>query len=117
MEKESDVSQLINYLKEKDISLDKIKSLIDTEVDSALEKLKVEEEEVPEEPILDVDLEPEEPEVPTFSIEDVKKLVTEEVRKSLKIKRKVPSKGRTIKPEDVPTDKDIIKKNWFEALV
>ena len=110
--------ELIDYLKEKGISFEKIKTMIEESIDTALEEEedreeeKVEPEPEPEEP----DVEPE-PEVPPFTINDVKKLVAEEVKNSLKIKRKVPSKGRKIKPEEVPKDKDIIKKNWFEVMV
>ena len=120
--KESVDTQLINYLKEKDISLEKIKSLIETEVDTALEKEKVEKEVVPE-TILDVDLKPEETEKPTFTIDDVKKIVTDEVKKSLKIKRKVPEKGTIVDKTEIQdephtqTKREVAVKDWFERIV
>lgn len=121
--KESVDSQLINYLKEKDISLEKIKSLIEVEVDTALEKEKVVEEVVPE-PLLDVDLKPEETEAkPTFSVDAMLKLIKEEVKKSLKIKRKVPEKGTIVDKTEIQqepateTKRDVAVKDWFEVIV
>jgi len=105
--------KLIDYLKEKGISHEEIKTMIEDSIDTALEE-KEEKKEDPE-------VEPKEPEeleeVPTFSKDDIKEMIQEEVIKSLKIKRKVPSKGKTIKPEEVSTDTNTIKKNWFEVMV
>ena len=105
--------RLIDYLKEKGISHEQIKTMIEESIDTALEKEEVDEE-IEAEPTQE---EKPEPEVPTFTTDDIKVFIEEEVKRNLKIKRKVPSKGRTIKPEDVPTDKDVVKKNWFEVLV
>lgn len=104
--------KLIDYLKEKGISYEDLKTMIEESIDTALEKSEGKEE-VPE-PIVEV--EPEK-EVPTFTKEDIQEMVQSEVEKSLKIKRKVPSKGKLIKPEDLPKDKDVVKKNWFEVMV
>ena len=125
MPNESEVDpQLINYLKEQKISLEKIKSLIETEVDTELEKVeKVEEVEkvIPEQ--VDVNLKLEETKLPTFTIDDVKKLVSEEVKKSLKIKRKVPEKGKIVDKTELQeephteTKRDVATKDWFEKIV
>jgi len=116
--------QLIDYLKEKDISFEKIKTMIDESIDTALEEEedreeeKVEPEPEPKEP----EVEPE-PEVPPFTIDDVKKLVAEEVKNSLKIKRKVPSKGKIVDKtelQDEPateTKRDVAVKDWYERIV
>ena len=120
-------AQLINYLKEKDLSLEKIKSLIEAEVDTELEKVEkakapIVEPIIPEQK-LDVDLKPEEKEKPTFTIEDVKKLVSDEVKKSLKIKRKVPEKGKIVDKTEIQdephteTKRDVATKDWFERIV
>ena len=67
---------------------------------------------MPEEPEVDS-----EPEVPPFTINDVKKLVAEEVKNRLKIKLKVPSKGKVISKEDLANRPESIKKNWYEVIV
>ena len=120
--------QLINYLKEQKVSLEKIKSLIETEVDTELEKVekieKVEEvEKVTKEEPVDINLELKETKTPTFTIDDVKKLVSEEVKKSLKIKRKVPEKGKIVDKTEIQdephteTKRDVATKDWFERIV
>ena len=108
--------KLIDYLNEKDISYDDLKLMIEKSIDTALEESEGEEEPQQDEPHEEDDTQEEE--VPTFTKEDIKDLISEEVKRTLKIKRKVPSKGKPIKPEDDPTmKKDVIKKNWFEVMV
>ena len=112
--------KLLDYLKEKGISYDDIKAMIEESIE---EHQEVEEEKT-EEPEVEPE-EPEEPEeVPSFTKDDVKEMVTEEVKKALKIKRKVPSKGRLLdeSEEDRAISKKLIehskiKKNWFEKIV
>ena len=106
--------RLIDYLKEKGISHEQLKTMIEESVNTALEKDEgTEEVEQTEES----GSEPEKEEVPQFTIAQLKEMIQEQVQDSLKIKRKVPSKGKIVKPEDIPKDKDIIKKNWFEVMV
>jgi DNA-binding transcriptional MerR regulator len=106
--------QLLNYLKEQGITLDKLKVMIyesiDKEKEEEVEVQEVEAEQEPEEV-------PPEPEKPSFTLEDVSKLVEEKVKDVLKIKRKVPSKGKEIKEEDRDKKPEVVKKNWFEVLV
>jgi len=75
--------------------------------------LEEEVEKIEDEPEAD-EPEPDPEEVPTFTKDDVKELIKEEVQDVLKIKRKVPSKGTLTKekPKDVS-----VKKNWFEIVV
>ena len=113
MGKIKDDLKLIDYLKEKGISHEEIKTMIEDSIDTALE----EKEEKKEDPDVEPDKVEEPEEVPTFSKDDIKEMIQEEVIKSLKIKRKVPSKGKTIKPEDIHKDEDVVKKNWFEVMV
>lgn len=105
--------KLIDYLKEKGISHEDLKLMIEESIDTALEKKEGETEEEDKE----AEQVPEPEGVPTFTKEDIKEMIQSEVKESLKIKRKVPSKGKTIKPEDVPNDNNIVKKNWFEVMV
>lgn len=118
-EEEKEESQLTELLKEKGISIEDLKTMINESVDTALEESEVEEEEIEVEQT--EESEPE-PETPTFTKEDVMQLVADEVKRSLKIKRKVPSKGKIIK-KDKLTDTKVLSKRealgeeYKEALV
>ena len=103
--------KMIDYLKEQGIEYDDLKIMIEESVDTALENV---EEEGNEEVEQTEESESEPEEVPSFTKEDVKELIADEVKRSLKIKRKVPSKGTLTKekPKEVS-----IKKNWFEIVV
>lgn len=119
-EKKKEISEdnirLIELLKEKGISIEDFKTMVELQVDTALEESKVEEEgeiEVEPEP---EEVEPE-PKIPTFTKEDLKQLISEEVKNTLKIKLKVPSKGKTINKDDLGNEPESIKKNWYEFIV
>ena len=115
MKKNKEDIQLIDYLKEKGIKYEDLKTMIEESVDTALEETVVEEGEIEVEPEAEVP-EPE-PEVPTFTTEDIKQLISEEVKNTLKIKLKVPSKGKTINKDELGNQPESIKKNWFEIIV
>lgn len=107
--------KLIDYLKEKGISHDQIKTMIEESIKTTLEK-----EEKKEEP-QGSDKDSDEEEVPSYTVADIKELVDDSVKEALKIKRKVPSKGKIVdkdKPEDKPaTSREIAAKDWFEVIV
>lgn len=107
--------KLIDYLKESGISHDEIKKLIDEQISNVLEKEKEEGKEKGE-PTPKEKPDPEK--VPPISLEDIKELVHEEIKNTLKIKRKIPSKGKIVdnEPESIK-DRNKIKRNWSEVLV
>ena len=121
MGKIKDGIKLINYLKEKGIKYDDLKTMIDESIDTALEESKVKgegKEEVEQEPEAQS-----EPKVPSFTKDDIKELISEEVKSSLKIKRKVPSKGKIVDKDDIQkepateTKRDVATKDWFEVII
>jgi len=113
--------QLIDYLKEKGIKLEDLKTMIEESVDTALEESEVEVEEKEVELPQEEESEPEE--VPTFTKDDIKQLISDEVMKSLKIKRKVPSKGKIVDKTDIQkepaseTKRAVATKDWCEVIV
>lgn len=119
--------KLLDYIKEKGLTheqvieiLDKELSKPESEVDESTEsEIETDETDKPDSNQIEVEIEPkvEEEEIEQISMKELDQKIDDRIRKVLKIKRKVPSKGKIIKPEDIPKDKDVVKKNWFEVLV
>jgi len=114
LKKNKEDIQLIDYLKEKGIKYEDLKTMIEESVDTALEETAVEEGEIEVEQTEESESEPE---VPSFTKDDIKQLISEEVKNTLKIKLKVPSKGKTINKDELGNQPESIKKNWFEIIV
>ena len=109
--------KLLDYLKEKGYDLEKLKAMIEDSIEEHTEEEEVEEKEEPQEP----EEGSEEEEVPTFTVDDVKEFISEEVKKVLKIKRKVPSKGKLVDKTEIEkklkTKREIFAQETFEQLV
>jgi DNA-binding transcriptional MerR regulator len=111
--------KLIDYLKEKGIPYDDLKAMIEESI-TTMSKESSEDNKEPKPEPKTVELKEE---VPTFTKEDVKELIQEEVQNALKIKRKVPSKGIVVDKEEIKsesnqqTKREIAAKDWFEVLV
>lgn len=111
---------LIDYLKEKGISHEQLKVMIEEQVSTVLQEEDVDKEDGE----ISGEVEPEgesqepEPTVPTFTITEVKDLIKLEVREALKTKRKTPSKGKIVdeEPESI-RGRAVFSKNNFEVLV
>lgn len=111
----------LEWIKEKGLSSDEVISILKNHFESEEseeveeEEIEIEEEIEQEEPKTEPEGEPEEP-IEQISMDELDQKIDDRIKKVLKIKRKVPSKGEIIKSED-KEEPENIKKNWFEVLV
>lgn len=115
--------KLLDYMKKKGYSqkqvielLERIDNSEEEEIEESEEDIEEsEEEEAVQEEVAETEEEIEESR--SLTDEELNQKIDDRIRKYHKIKRKVPSKGKIVKKDEIQKDKDVVKKNWFEVMV